>query len=224
MSSSTLPVLRVWVNPAVEGLRSLYEQQVEQHNKHIMSDPHPNSGFDLLIPDKENFVHVGDEDASKEMNNAEGPLGSEALGVFGVGLKSEAKLKEGNKARLVNHQIKAAMYDPNWCRTPTQTSCAYYLYPRSSIYKTPLMLANSVGIIDSGYRGWICSALRYLPRAEDESGRSHDGVFRYAVEKHTKITQICHPNLVPFLVELVDDEAVLESTSRGEGGFGSTGK
>ena len=197
--TSTLPVLRVWVNPTIEGLRALYEKQVEQHNKHIMSDPHPNSGFDLLIPEKQNFVHFSRDSVSIES-------------------------LEDNKARLVNHQIKAAMYDPNWCRTPTQTSCAYYLYPRSSIFKTPLMLANSVGIIDSGYRGWICSALRYLPRAEDESGRSHDGVFRYAVEKHTKITQICHPNLVPFLVELVDDEAVLESTSRGEGGFGSTGK
>ena len=32
---------------------------------------------------------------------------------------------------------------------------AYYLYPRSSISKTPLRLANSVGIIDSGYRGSI---------------------------------------------------------------------
>ena len=34
----------------------------------------------------------------------------------------------------------------------------YYLYPRSSISKTPLILANSVGIIDSGYRGNIKAA------------------------------------------------------------------
>ena len=33
---------------------------------------------------------------------------------------------------------------------------SYYLYPRSSVStKTPLRLANSVGIIDSGYRGNI---------------------------------------------------------------------
>ena len=31
----------------------------------------------------------------------------------------------------------------------------YYSYPRSSISKTPLLLANNVGIIDSGYRGNI---------------------------------------------------------------------
>jgi dUTPase len=34
----------------------------------------------------------------------------------------------------------------------------YYLYPRSSIIKTPLRLANSVGIIDAGYRGNIIGA------------------------------------------------------------------
>jgi len=32
---------------------------------------------------------------------------------------------------------------------------AYYLFPRSSISKTPLRLANSIGLIDGGYRGEI---------------------------------------------------------------------
>jgi len=36
---------------------------------------------------------------------------------------------------------------------------AFYIYPRSSISKTPLRLANSVGIVDSGYRGNIMIAL-----------------------------------------------------------------
>lgn len=30
----------------------------------------------------------------------------------------------------------------------------YYLYPRSSISKTPLIMANCVGIIDRDYRKW----------------------------------------------------------------------
>ena len=30
---------------------------------------------------------------------------------------------------------------------------SYYLYPRSSISKTPLIQTNSVGIIDKDYRG-----------------------------------------------------------------------
>jgi len=182
----TIPILRVWVNPEIEGLRELYKQHILDHNNRILSDPHPNSGFDLFVPDIETFIN------------------------------------ETNKARLVNHQIKAAMYDRTWGQThlnETSKSCAYYLYPRSSIYKTPLMLANSAGIIDSGYRGWICSAFRFLP---SEAERVDDSVL-YSIEKNTRLTQICHPNLVPFLVELVDDEAILESTTRGEGGFGSTG-
>ena len=32
------------------------------------------------------------------------------------------------------------------------------MYPRSSIYKTPLRLANNTGIIDSGYRGNLMGA------------------------------------------------------------------
>ena len=36
-----------------------------------------------------------------------------------------------------------------------RNNVSYYLYPRSSIVKTPLRLANSVGIIDAGYRGNI---------------------------------------------------------------------
>ena len=31
----------------------------------------------------------------------------------------------------------------------------YYLYPCSSIVKTPFKVANTVGIIDSGYRGEV---------------------------------------------------------------------
>ena len=33
-----------------------------------------------------------------------------------------------------------------------EVNVSYYLYPRSSIVKTPLRLSNSVGIIDAGYR------------------------------------------------------------------------
>jgi len=90
---------------------------------------------------------------------------------------------------------------------------SYYSYPRSSISKTPLMLANSVGIIDSGYRGPIIGAFRNL------SG----GPQPYTVEQYSRLLQICAPDLRPITVELVN-EAFFESTDRGEGGFGSTGR
>lgn len=116
---------------------------------------------------------------------------------------------EAGKGKLLNHRIKCAMYYMD-----DDISCAYYLYPRSSIYKTPLMLANSVGIIDSGYRGWICSALKCFSCGEDAP---------YVISSGTRITQLCHPSLCPILVEIVESEEELGHTSRGEGGFGSTG-
>jgi len=88
----------------------------------------------------------------------------------------------------------------------------FYMYPRSSISKTPLMLANHTGIIDSGYRGNLIAAVRQLPIMNE-----------YQVEKNARLFQICHPSLCPIYVEILDED-VLSQTSRGEGGFGSTGK
>ena len=103
-------------------------------------------------------------------------------------------------------------------RNSNETS-AYYVYPRSSMSKTPLMLANHTGIIDSGYRGNLIAALRYLKLHTVD----HYVVSQYKVEKHTRLLQICHPSLCPIVVKLVD-ERELSTTTRGAGGFGSTGK
>ena len=91
--------------------------------------------------------------------------------------------------------------------------CGFYLYPRSSISKTNLRLANSVGIIDSGYRGHILAIFDLL---------QNDNVST-TIEKHSRLLQICSGDLKPFIVELVCDEKILGDTSRGSGGFGSTG-
>lgn len=85
----------------------------------------------------------------------------------------------------------------------------YYLYPRSSISKTPLRMSNSVGIIDAGYRGNIMAA---LDNHSDEP---------YFIEKGTRLFQICCPILSQINMKIVDK---LSDTSRGTGGFGSTGK
>ena len=88
----------------------------------------------------------------------------------------------------------------------------FYLHPRSSISNTPLRLANSTGIIDSGYRGNIIGAFDCL-------------VNEYTVNQFDRIAQICAPGLMPIVVELVDSENYLGGeTQRGNGGFGSTGR
>lgn len=87
-------------------------------------------------------------------------------------------------------------------------SVCYYLYPRSSISKTPLRLANSVGIIDSGYRGNIMAVVDNI---SDEP---------FDIQKGQRLFQICGRFLEPINLTLVD---TLSDSERGNGGFGSTG-
>jgi dUTP pyrophosphatase len=87
----------------------------------------------------------------------------------------------------------------------------YYMYPRSSLSKTALRLANSVGIIDAGYRGPLIGMFDCLTET-------------YEVLEFTRLLQICAPNLMPIFVKVVDTvEELGPETGRGEGGFGSTG-
>ena len=108
-----------------------------------------------------------------------------------------------NKVHLC---VKAAMYE-----TETNTPLGFYLYPRSSTgSKTSLRLSNSVGIIDSGYRGELIAVFD----AKNEE---------YIVGRETRLVQICSGDLSPFEVKVVYSIDDLNITTRGSGGFGSTG-
>ena len=85
---------------------------------------------------------------------------------------------------------------------------SYYLYPRSSIVKTPLRLSNSIGIIDAGYRGNIKAFVDNIK------------TYEYTIEKGHRLFQICSGDLSPLTFKVVKS---LSDTSRGQGGFGSTG-
>ena len=87
----------------------------------------------------------------------------------------------------------------------------YYMYPRSSVSKTPLRLANSIGVIDSGYRGNLIGMFDCI-----DAGDNMD----YNVKKYDRLVQICSPTLCPIYVRRV--EVMDLDTERGEGGFGST--
>lgn len=100
----------------------------------------------------------------------------------------------------------------------------FYVYARSSISKTPLRLANQVGIIDSGYRGPLIGVFDNITKPPDNVIDMSEHVYR--IEKHTRLLQICTPDLSIFkvTVEKVDDISELaKQTGRGAGGFGSTG-
>jgi len=104
----------------------------------------------------------------------------------------------------IDHLIQCEMVNEN------RQSVSYYLYPRSSISKTNFSMANSVGIIDAGYRGNIMAKIRNV---------NHHGLSK--VSENDKMFQICSPDLKPIRIEIVSE---LSETSRGDGGFGSTNK
>lgn len=82
----------------------------------------------------------------------------------------------------------------------------FYLYSKSSIYKTPLILTNSV--IDLGYRGELTVLLRNLSNEH------------YVIEAGTKLVQICSRNLESFNYKIVKN---LSNSERDQSDFGSTG-
>ena len=116
--------------------------------------------------------------------------------------------------KFIDMNIKTEMF---YCDVDNNeiSTCAFTVHPRSSISKTPLMLANHTGIIDSGYRGSLIGAFRQLPYNIQNN--------EYTVSKNSRLLQICHPSLCPiFVMECNESELIV--TERGEGGFGSTGK
>ena len=91
----------------------------------------------------------------------------------------------------------------------------YYaeLYTRSSIYKTDFIMVNSVGIIDSDYRGKIFMPMRYLG---NRNGRIEaEKLLGY------RVAQIILKPLHSFSVKIVSN---IGESKRGARGFGSRGE
>jgi dUTP pyrophosphatase len=81
------------------------------------------------------------------------------------------------------------------------------IFPRSSISKTPHTLRNSVGVIDSGYRGEVM--VKFGGNSSAESYKKGDRIAQVMILPYPKI----------HFVESQD----LSESERGSGGFGSTG-
>jgi dUTP pyrophosphatase len=87
------------------------------------------------------------------------------------------------------------------------------IFPRSSVRNTDLQLSNSVGVIDSGYRGELQATFN------KKGVNKIDGGHIYMIgDRVAQIIIIPYP---PIEFEEVEE---LNNTERGEGGFGSTGK
>ena len=159
-----------------------------------------NSNTLLIKPENENVK-------SYYKNHSSYNKGDSGLDLF---VPEDIEIKCGETV-FVDLQIKCELLDKE------NKNISYYLYPRSSISKTPLILANSVGIIDAGYRGSIKAAVKYIPSYDDI--KSDEGSI-YIIKKGTRLFQLCSPDLKELKFKLSN---TLSETSRGEGGFGSTG-
>ena len=108
-------------------------------------------------------------------------------------------LKKGDKS-IIPTGIAIGLDDPHF---------AAFIYARSGLaIKHGIGLLNSVGVIDSDYRGEICVGV--IKQTDPE----------YTIEPFERIAQmVIEPVELPEIVEVEN----LDDTDRGAGGFGSTG-
>jgi len=85
------------------------------------------------------------------------------------------------------------------------------IYPRSSLFRKGLTLANNVGIIDSTYRGEI-----FLPIKNIYSDKIRING-KYGIR-----TPLCQLIIQPYRYERIEVVDILSETQRGSGGFGSS--
>ena len=108
---------------------------------------------------------------------------------------------------LVSLGVRAMM-----TRVDTDEPVHYWLAPRSSIYKSGYIMANSLGVIDRSYRGILKAPVVRV------AGEGASFGFRRG-ERHF---QILAPDMGHITTVIRCSE--LPMTARGDGGFGSTGR
>jgi len=201
-SHDKVMLLSIYVDEEEDpALKNIYLNAAQNHNNKLLADPHfYDAGFDLFLPKNtknNNIISNGGTHFFKKDNQTQ-------LNINKVNFKVKCCAKMYNK-------------EHNFFYTP------FYTYARSSISKSPLRLANNQGIIDAGYRGPLIGMFDCI-YSDDLSNNEINILSDWFIEDYARLLQICAPSLVPVYVQIVDNMNDLgPSTSRGEGGFGSTG-
>lgn len=123
----------------------------------------------------------------------------------------ERIMRDGEKTVKFNLGIYVACMDHYYANPQP---CL--LLPRSSIYKTPYRMCNSIGLIDSGYRGEVSAVTDNINTYQNTEN----------IPEGTRLFQLCSHNFLPWThIYIVDtmEELPKAKDNRGEGGFGSTG-
>jgi len=207
-------VLNVFVDSNDDNLKNTYINAANSHNNKVIHlQEHIDAGFDLFAPGNqgEAFNHYGIE-----------------IPFFGPGREDRNPV---NKLDFMVSCSAQMVTDGGKC-----FNTGYYMYPRSSLSKTRLRLANSVGIIDSGYRGHLTGMFDVVNIDNNNNNynnnnnnnnynNNNNSEADFWGRKFDRYVQICAPGLVPILVQVVNTfEELGGETVRGGGGFGSTGR
>jgi hypothetical protein len=198
---------------AFEKRIELYKSKVGKHNKSMHNSNHYfDSGFDIFQPKGEGEilgkrtykVDLGIQTAMYNVNGLQQLIG-----------RPLDQITDDDWQELIHFPMKTVENFTELCDSGQARPEPYVIHPRSSIYKKSFRLANSTGIIDTGYRGNLAAVIDN----DDDFGK-------YSVEKRNVLVegeryfQICRADLQRFYIQMVE---VLPKTSRGDGGFGSTG-
>ena len=176
-------------------LLPLYQEQ----NKKVLATNNEDSGYDLFTPPcprDHSYATANGDWRIPPRTTVKIPLGIKVLNLGPNNYKTDSDL-------LYSGANKAY---------------PYYIFPRSSISKTPMRLANSTGIIDGSYRGELIALLDNISDLP------------YIIKKGQRLLQICRPTLEPFKMRIMGIvwpshmQDIVHSSERGEGGVGSTGK
>lgn len=118
---------------------------------------------------------------------------------------------DGHSVQTIRTEIMVAAVTENGQTVPC------LLLPRSSLSSSPYRLANSIGLIDMGYRGEVM--------AKCDSAIPNDNT-SYLIDDGRRLFQIVQHNFLPWkhinIVENITD-LPYAIDNRGSGGFGSTG-
>jgi len=220
-----------------------YRNKVQEHNEKIHdatapATATPDSGFDLFMPSNGTDYGYGvDNLISRQfitnpgITSSDGVDGARGLNLFVRCCMRVATATHATHATTATHaataqpvSISTTTTAPQSLATDLPAACGFYLYPRSSISKTRMRLANSVGIIDAGYRGDLIAAVDTIGLFGSTDIWHVWKETLSPIKKYDRYFQVCAPDLSPFLVHIVDSaEDLSPPTARGQGGFGSTG-
>lgn len=173
------------------------------------------------------------EEKGKEFYKTEVERSDENAG-FDLYVVEECQTKAGSVS-LLNLGCKVRMV--RCYPDKVEEDVPFWLAPRSSIWKSGVVQANSIGIIDKSYRGTLMGAVTpiYKPSGywSNMSGTATSGSYVWMncdsrdtgnpiLERGQRLFQIIAPDMGPIKeVRIVES---LPETKRGVGGFGSTGK